>query len=152
MALYQQREAYLARLAGHVLMPIQDHLSGEWRMSADFDRDVAPLGIEDMKRVVVHIGLLPLQVVVDAHIPYRRLGAADQNEKQTLRDFRLCQVFFGQLMFAFSNRTIHNRNALRFGKPANTPAEASRTRWPKRRDPNERRAHSAFRFHQWPGN
>src|SRR5436853_3663791 len=67
-----------ARPTGHVFVTVQDHLGGERRMSADLDGDMSPLGIEDMKRVVVYIGVLTFQVVVDAHIPYRCRGAAHQ--------------------------------------------------------------------------
>ena len=82
-------------------------------MPADLDGDVAPLGIEDMKRVVVDIGhwLLALDVMVGADVPHRRLGAAHQNQKQALRDFRLCQIFLCQFMLALPGRTIDYRNA-----------------------------------------
>ena len=57
--------------AGHLLMIVQDHLGGEGRVAADLDGDMAPLGFEDMKRVVVDIGhrLLSLQVMVGFHVP-----------------------------------------------------------------------------------
>jgi hypothetical protein len=44
-------------------MPVQDHLGGDRRMP---DGDVTPLGIEDMKRVVVHVRLLGFGVMVGA--------------------------------------------------------------------------------------
>jgi hypothetical protein len=34
-------------------MTVEDYLGREWRMAADFNRDVAPLGIEDVEGVVV---------------------------------------------------------------------------------------------------
>src|ERR1700694_3399576 len=49
-------DAGLARLASHVLMTIQHHLGGERRMAADLDGDVAPVGIEDMERVMIDVG------------------------------------------------------------------------------------------------
>src|SRR5207249_3106951 len=71
----------LACLAGHVLMTVQHHLGGERRMAADLDGDVAPLGIEDMKRVMIDVGhrLLALDVMVGADVPHRRLDAAAQS-------------------------------------------------------------------------
>ena len=80
-------------------MTVEDYLRWERRMAADFNRDVAPLGIEDVEGVVVHIGhrLLGFDVTVCADVPHRRLGTAYQNQKQALRDIGLCQVFFGQL-------------------------------------------------------
>jgi len=56
-----------------------------------------------MEREVVHIGhrLLWFDVMVGANVPYRRLGRPHQNQKQALRDFGLCQVFFREFMLAF---------------------------------------------------
>jgi len=38
-----------AGLAGHVLMTVQDHLGRERRMPTDFNGDVTPVGIQNMK-------------------------------------------------------------------------------------------------------
>ena len=95
VALLGEADSSLAGLTGHLLMTVPDHLGGERRRSADLDGVVPPLGIEDMKRVVVHIGLLASQVMIGAYIPYRCLGTAHQNEKQPLRDLCFCQVSFG---------------------------------------------------------
>jgi hypothetical protein len=81
IALFCKADFGFLRLTRYIFMPVQDHLSGERRMTTDLDGDVPPLGIEDMKRVVVYIGLLTFQVAVNAHIPYWRLGAAYQNEE-----------------------------------------------------------------------
>ena len=47
-------------------MTVEDYLGWERRMAADFNRDVAPLGIEAVEGVVVHIGhrLLGFDVMV----------------------------------------------------------------------------------------
>src|ERR1700751_2794912 len=76
-------DARLARLAGNVLMTVQDHLGGEGRMPADFDGQMAPVRGEDVKRVVVHIGhrLLSFDVVLPAGLPHRRLLPTDQDQK-----------------------------------------------------------------------
>src|SRR5512133_399292 len=81
IAIFCKADASFARLACYVLMPVEDHLGGERRMPADLDGDVTPLGIENVKGVVVHIRhrFLSLDVVVGAYVPYRRLGAAHQN-------------------------------------------------------------------------
>ena len=72
-------------------MTVQDYLGEERRMPADFDRDVAPLRIEDVEGVVVNIGhrLLWFDVMVDADVPHWCLGAAYQNQK-ALRDIGRC--------------------------------------------------------------
>jgi hypothetical protein len=55
-----------ACLAGNVLMAVQDHLGRKGGMTADLDGEMAPLWIEDMKRVVVDIRhrLLAFDVVL----------------------------------------------------------------------------------------
>jgi len=49
-------------------------------LTGDFDCDVTPLGIQDMKRIVIYVGheCLSLDVIVGSDIPHRRLTAADQ--------------------------------------------------------------------------
>ena len=48
-------------------------------MPADFDRNVAPFGIQNVKRVVVYVGhrLLALQMVRWTDVPYWCLGTAN---------------------------------------------------------------------------
>ena len=46
-------DSNIACLAGHIFMTVEDYLGRERRMAADFNRDVAPLGIEDVEGVVV---------------------------------------------------------------------------------------------------
>src|ERR1700719_562157 len=74
-------EGRLARLAGDVLMTVQDHLGREGRMPADLDGEMTPVRIEDVKRVVVDIrgGLLSFDVVFGADIPHRRWRSTDED-------------------------------------------------------------------------
>jgi hypothetical protein len=64
-------------------------------MTADLDGEMAPLWIEDMKRVVVDIRrrLFAFDVVFGADILHRRRRPTDQDQKQALGDLRLGQVF-----------------------------------------------------------
>ena len=73
----------LRALAGDVFMAVQDHLGRERRMPADLDGDMPPITVENMKRVVVHVWLLPLKVIIRFYVPHRCLGATDQDQKQT---------------------------------------------------------------------
>src|SRR5258705_13719267 len=81
-------------------------------MAADLDGQVAPVRVEDVKRVVVHIRhrLLFFDVVSRADIPHRRLRPTDQNQKQTLGHRRLGQIFFRKLRLALSCRTVDHGN------------------------------------------
>ena len=71
-------------------------------MPADLDGQMAPVRVEDVKRVVVHIGhrLLSFDVVLRADIPHRRLRPTDQDQKQALGDRRLGQIFFRKVVLA----------------------------------------------------
>ena len=86
-----------ARLAGNVLVAVQDHLGGEGRMPADLDREMAPVRVEDVKRIVVDVRhrLFAFDVVLGVHIPHRRLGAANQDQKQALGDRGVGEIFLG---------------------------------------------------------
>ena len=96
VSLLGEGDASLARLAGNILVAVQDHLGGEGRMPADLDGEMAPVGVEDVKRIVVDVGhrLLSLDVVLCADIPHRRLRPADQDQKQALGDLGPGQIFF----------------------------------------------------------
>src|SRR6266478_4270018 len=59
VSLLGEGDARLARLAGNVVMAVQDHLGREGRMPADLDGQMAPVRVEDVKRVVVHIEPAP---------------------------------------------------------------------------------------------
>src|SRR5262245_34133036 len=52
--------------------------------------------------------------MIASDLPHRRLSSAHQNQKQALRELGLCQVFFGQFMFALPGLTMHKRNAFGF--------------------------------------
>jgi hypothetical protein len=51
-----------ARLAGHPLMAVEDHLCGKRRMPRHLDRHVTPLRVQEVKRVVVDVLALLLQI------------------------------------------------------------------------------------------
>ena len=49
-------------LPGHVLVAVEDDLRAERRMPRHLDRDMPPLGIDDVKRIVVDVFASPLDV------------------------------------------------------------------------------------------
>ena len=97
-------------------------------MPTDLDGQMAPVGVEDMKRIVVHVGhrLFSFDVVLCADIPHRRLRPTDQDQKQALGDARFGQIFCGEVVLALSCRTVDHRNVVGFGITANTTAEPAR--------------------------
>src|SRR5271163_4702359 len=118
-------DARLASLTGHVFMTVQDHLGGEWWMPADLDGDMPPVTVENMKRVVVDIGFLPLKVIIRPDVPHRRLGATDQDQKQAFGDRRLGQIVIGHVMLALPCHTVDDRNVVRLGIASQAPAESA---------------------------
>ena len=94
-------------------------------MPADLDGQMAPVRVEDVKRVVVHIGhrLLSFDVVLCADIPHRRLRPTDQDQKQALGDLGPGQKFFRKLVLALPCRTVDHGNVVGFGITANATAE-----------------------------
>src|SRR5437867_6420885 len=109
-------------------MTIQDHLGWKWRMSADLDGHMPPVGVENMERVVIDIGhrFLPLQVMLAHDLPNRSLSSADQDQKHAAGDFCLGQLLFSDLMLAFPHRAIDDRNLVRLSPTADATTEATR--------------------------
>ena len=116
------------RLTGYVLVPVQDDLRGEGGMPADLDGDMAPFRIQDMKGIVVHVGhgLFTFEMMGPGDLPYRSLGATDQDEKQSLSDAGLGQIFLCEVVFPFPRAAVDDRNSMRLGVGAKAPTEATR--------------------------
>ena len=74
VSLLAESDSCLACLAGDIFVAVQYYLRGERRMAAYFDGDVSPLGVQNVKGIVVDIGhrLLFLDVVIGADIPHWR--------------------------------------------------------------------------------
>jgi len=115
------------RVASDVLVAVQHHLGRERRMPADLDGQMAPVGVEDVERIVVDVGhrLFSLDVVLCADIPHRRLGSTNQDQKQAPLDRRFGQVFFGKVVLALACGTVDHRNAVSLGVAANPATEAA---------------------------
>src|SRR5271169_4846507 len=120
-------DSRFAGLTGDVLMTVEHHLGGERRVTAHLDGDVAPIGIQDVKGVVVYVGhrSLALEVMVGADVPHRHPSAADQNQKQPAGDFGLGQVLLGKIVLALPDRTVDDRYAMCFGIAAYSTAETA---------------------------
>src|ERR1700692_2542901 len=98
VAFLGKSDADFTRLAGDVFMAIQDRLGGEWWMPADLDGDMPPVPVENMKRVMIDVRLLLLEVIIRPNVPHRCLGSTDQDQKQTFGDPSLGQVVIGDVM------------------------------------------------------
>src|SRR5262252_8996663 len=56
---------------------------------------------------------------------HRRLGPADQDEKQSLGDGGPGEIVFCDVVLALARRTVDNRNVIRFGIAANAPTKTA---------------------------
>ena len=115
----------MARLTGYILMAVQHHLCRKRGMPAHFDGEMSPVGIQDMKVVMIYIGHLSLQVMIPADVPYRYTGSPHQDEEDSSRDAGLFAVFFRQIMLALPNSTVQDRNRVSFGIAADPAAETA---------------------------
>src|SRR2546422_3978972 len=78
----------LLRLTRHVFMPVEYDLGRKWRMATDLDRHVAPVGVQDMKGIMIHIGhwLLTFEMMLlptHTHLPNRSLRFPHQTPRVT---------------------------------------------------------------------
>jgi len=109
--------------AGDVLVAVADDLGAERRMAGHLDRDVAPLGIHDVERVVVDVGLLLAEVADRAarrafHLPDRRRRLRHEDQEDTGCDRVSAEVVLGDPVLALA--------------PAAVDDAGSRWRWPTR--------------------
>src|SRR5215469_3928980 len=97
-------------------------------MSTDLDGDMAPLAIQDVNRVVVHVGhwLFVLQVMISPNLIHGGAGAADQDEKHPLGDLGLGQVLSGKVMLALPDPAVDDGNTVGFGIAADATTETTR--------------------------
>ena len=64
-------------------MAVQHHLGGERRMPANLDRQMAPVGVENVKGIVVDLRgrRLSFDMVVGADVPNQGRCPTDQDQK-----------------------------------------------------------------------
>ena len=149
------------RLARDVLMAVEDHLRAERRVPGHLDRQVPPLRVHDVERVVVdELGPL-LQVRDDPaggplHLPHRGPRPRDQDQEDSRADSVLRQVLLRDLVLALPGGAEDNRDAVRLSPRldprANRPA--SRIRCVSSRSssesPCQRRHHTRNPPGLWP--
>ena len=101
---FGEGDSCLTRLTGDVLVAIQDYLRWERGMATDFNGDMPPVRIQNVKGVVINIWhrLLFLDVMVRADIPHRCLCSTDQNQKQSVGHAGLCHMFLGNVMLTIA--------------------------------------------------
>ncbi len=130
VALLDESDPARLCLCGDVLVAVEDDLRPERRMSGHLDRQMPPLRVHDVKRVVVDEGPLLGQVPDHpavrraGHLPHRRHRARhhDQEHPRTHRVGR--EVLLGDLVLALAALAVDDRDPVRPGRgphPAGEP-------------------------------
>lgn len=125
-------DSRLLGLQGNIFMTIEDELCIEGRMTTKPDGDVSPFRINDMERIVVHIGhrlfsrdIHDRTVLGLLDIPYRGRRPVDQNEEDSREIWVLRDMLLGKLMLPFPLLTIDNRNSVILGIRTDSAAQAA---------------------------
>jgi hypothetical protein len=130
ITLFGEGDLAFLGLTSHVFMTVEDHLSSEGRMRAEFDGQMPPLRVYDMKRILIDIRGLGLDVgdplwrAMDLENGHRCQSSDDTEDASKTGIFG--DMLFGQFMLPFSTLTVNHRNALRFGISVNPSAKSTR--------------------------
>ena len=99
-------------------------------MAADLNGHVAPVGIQDVKGIMIHIrhGPLPFQMMLfstPTHFPYRSWRFPHQDQKHSPSDLGGLEMLFRQIMLLLARSTIDHGNPVGLGPAPNAPAESA---------------------------
>jgi hypothetical protein len=99
-------------------------------VSTDLDRYVAPIGVQDMKGIMIHIGhrLFAFEMMLlraHTHFPYRSLRFPHQDQKYSPRDRGAFEMLFRQIVLPLASSAIDHRNRVGLGPAPDSPAESA---------------------------
>jgi hypothetical protein len=129
VTLFGERNPAFLGLTSHVFMTVEDHLGIKGRMRAELDSQMPPLWVHDMKRILIDIRGLGLDVgdpllgavdLENGHGCQSSNDAEDASETGIFGDMP-----FGQFMLPFPTLTVNQRNALLCGISVNPSAKAT---------------------------
>ncbi len=123
--LLSEEYASPAGLAGDMLVTVQDHLRTERRVASHLDRQMTPIRVEDVERVVIDVGPAFGQVLDHGlgtlHVPRRCRRPGDEHHEHPMTGlWVLGEVVLGDLMFAFPGLAVDHRHPVGF-RPATHP-------------------------------
>ena len=120
-------------LAGHVLVAVEDDLRAERRMPRHLDRHMPPLGVDDVKRIVVDVFASPLDVddragFADRFTFHTGAGALATSTRNTpMLDLVGGQVLLGDAVLALAGLAEDHRHpvgrAPRLDPPREPPGQ-----------------------------
>jgi hypothetical protein len=125
-------DPFLSRLAGHILVAIQQNLRIEGRVSTHLDGHVPPLPVQNVEVKVVDIrkrfrvcDLPDLALGAPLHLPDRRRGAGNQNREKASHLRMLREILPRQSVLPSSHRAEHHGNASGCGEGPNPSSETA---------------------------
>jgi len=123
---------FFAGLAGYILVPVQDDLCPEGRMAAQLDDNMPPLGIDNVKGVMVDVRQRGFPCYVDERsilgaldIPYHRRCSTHQDKENTKTDGVLRDIGLGDLVLALTTTAVDKRDLVDLGISPNTTAQTT---------------------------
>ena len=105
-------DGFFAGTAFDPFVSVEHHLQGKGRMAAHLDGEVAPLFVDEVKVVMIHIRplLTALQVrhvtFTAVDLPHQRRCLGHQNQKQTNEVRLLRQISLGELVLALCTGAV----------------------------------------------
>ncbi len=119
----------LPRLAGHVLVAVEDDLRPKGRVPGHLDREMPPLLVQDVEGVMVDIGLLPGEVPNAAgrralDVPHPRHRPGDQDQAHAFPDGVGRQILGGDLVLALALAAVDDRDAVGLGEAPQAATES----------------------------
>ena len=132
IAFFGERKVLTLGFTRDVLMSVEDDHRVERRMRAQLDDDMTPLGVHDMKGIMVDIVVgfwgrdTKATVTIALNVPYRGRCTSDEDaedaaEVRIRRHDRFCY-----LLFAFLGVTENQRDVVLFRKGSNPATEVAR--------------------------
>ena len=133
VVLLAEVDSFFLRLTGHVLVTVQHHLCAKGRVSAHFDRQVPPVRVQDMKRIMIDVGpwLFGYKRSEFAGtgpwcIPNQCWSLRHQNQEEAGFYLMGREMFGCDGMLTLPGRTVHHGNRILFGPSSQTATEAPR--------------------------
>jgi hypothetical protein len=86
-------------------------------MTSHLDGDVPPVGVDDMKRIMIDKCPLGFEIanrplLRSLHLPHRGHGTAHQDEKEATNAGVFLQILFGDLRFTLFTAAFHDGNPM----------------------------------------
>ena len=118
VALLGKSDPFAGRLTCHILMAIEHDLCAEGRMRAQLDRDMSPLWVDDVERILVDVRVrfdrldVRLSITATAYFSNGRRGSSHQYAEYSFEVRVGWEQVFGKLMFALAALAVNQGNTL----------------------------------------